>query len=113
MKLVLVVFAVVVLFAACAPDSDERVVIIGPNQVPCVQGSPDPCYLIKESSAEPWTVMDSTIESLDPEDGFQYTVLVRERDRVTEERLVPKVTFLVVDVLEKREVMGRIMWYYG
>lgn len=108
----LLVLVALVALAACAPV-DERVVIIGPNQVPCVQGSPDPCYLIKESASEPWIVMDSTIERLEPEDGYQYTVLVRERDRITEERTVPKVTFLVVDVLEKREVMGRIMWYHG
>jgi hypothetical protein len=109
---ILIVLVVALLFASCAP-ADERVVIIGPNQVPCVQGSPEPCYLIKGSASEPWIVMDSTIESLEPEDGYQYTVLVRERDRVTADQPVPKVTFLVVDVIEKREVMGRIKWYYG
>lgn len=111
MRLV-VAFAALLLLASCASESDERVVIIGPNQVPCEQGSAFPCYLIKESSSEPWQVMNSTIERLEPDDGYEYTVVVRERDRSVDSR-IPQVTFLVVDVLEKREVMGRIQWYYG
>ena len=111
MRLTVLIVAGLIVLSACAP-TDEKVVIIGPNQVPCEQGSPEPCYLIKESPSEPWIVMDSRIEQLEPEDGYQYTVLVRERDRMTE-KTTPRVTFHVVDVLEKREVMGRIMWYYG
>jgi hypothetical protein len=110
---ILIALIVLLMFTSC-DQVDEKVVIIGPNQVPCMQGSPEACYLIKESSSDPWQVMDSTIEALEPDDGYQYTVLVRERDRVSDDPyIVPKVTFLVVDVIEKREVMGRIKWYYG
>lgn len=108
----LLLILMLVMLTACVPEGDEKIVIIGPNQVPCEQGSPHPCFLVKESASEPWQVVDSTIMHLTPLDGYQYTVVVQERDRNVDER-IPKVTFLVIDVLEKREVMGRIMWYYG
>lgn len=112
-RIAIIIVLVSILIAGCS-SGDEKVVILGPNQVPCEQGSADPCYLIKDARSDPWRVVDSTIERLEPVEGFEYTILVRETGEASDDPYaIPKVTFLVVDVIEEREVMGRIKWYYG
>lgn len=111
----LILAFVSILLAGCDTEQgEEKVLILGPNQVPCVQGSAEPCYLIKNERSDPWRVANATIQKLDPIEGYEYTILVRESGEPTEDPYdIPKVTFLVVDVIEEREVSGRIKWYYG
>lgn len=96
--------------------STGKVIIVGPNQVPCEQGSSSACYLVKSSSSDPWRVVNSTFEKLSPVDGTQYTLRVRELNKqvnASDPYAVPKVTFRVVDVVNTEQVLGRIKWYYG
>ena len=110
----LLVLGILLAFLLASCGGDERVVIIGPNQVPCSAQSQSSCFLVKDDRGDPWTVVNATIEQLEYEDSYSYTVLVRERDRIEGDAVTPpKVTFYVVDVLEKEEVLGRIKWYYG
>ena len=61
-----------------APDTVEKTVYIGPSLVDCAGVAPQKCMQVKESPASDYTLYYSQIEGFDYEEGYEYTLVVRE-----------------------------------
>ena len=61
-----------------APDSTQKTIYVGPSLVDCVGVAPQKCMQVKESPESDYTLYYSQIDGFEFEEGYEYTLVVRE-----------------------------------
>jgi len=72
------------LVAACAYETHERRLTIGPDPVPCADGTPGSCLRITDATGDSWITDLDEIEGFTYQPGFTYELLVEEASEATE-----------------------------
>jgi len=84
-----------------ALDSVEKTVYIGPTLVDCTGVAPQKCMQVKESPTSDYTHSYSQIEGFEFEEGYEYTLVVREEKITNPPADAPDRKWVLVSVASK------------
>lgn len=83
MKKITIIFLIMFSIISCENNdimSIEKTLIIASKQVDCIGFVPQKCFLVKENSAQNWEYLFESISGFTYEEGFEYEVLVSEKE---------------------------------
>ena len=112
--------AAATLLVACAYQSHERRLTVGPDPVPCADGTPGACMRVTDAEGDSWITHLDEIEGFTHEPGFTYELLVEEPSRAAQIESATPPRLTLIRVLSKeasgaprqalRDDLGRPKW---
>lgn len=91
------------LLASCASRLPaQRSLTIGPDPVPCADGTPGACLRVTEPRGDVWIMGPDEIEGFTYEPGFTYEVLVEEPSEMSQEEAPVPIRLALIRVLSRQ-----------
>ncbi len=104
---VIVLMLAATILAACGPvdsGASEKTIYVGPELVDCVGVAPQKCLQVKENSGDPWTLHYDPIDGFGYEEGYEYELLIREKEVQDPPADASSIKWSLVKVVSKTEV---------
>ncbi|AUC85833.1 hypothetical protein CW731_11275 [Polaribacter sp. ALD11] len=103
----ILLFAFFLFFASCK-DSEGFLVqetnyIVASSKADCQGIGPQKCYLIKEKNTQDWQYLYSTIIGFKYEEGFEYEVLISEKEIENPPQDSSSIAYTLLKVISKIE----------
>ncbi|WP_299666921.1 DUF4377 domain-containing protein [uncultured Polaribacter sp.] len=106
-RVILIAFSVILFFASCENSNDvseiEKTYIIASKQIDCQGVGPQKCFLIKENQQESWQNFYSAISGFEYEEGFEYEILVSEKEIENPPQDSSSIAYTLIKVISKVE----------
>jgi hypothetical protein len=104
MKKLALLLALVFCMLSCENNNlldNEKTLIIASKKVDCVGLNPQKCLLVKESSQQNWEYFYDSIAGFTYEEGFEYEILVSEKEIKNPPQDTSSIETVLIKVLSK------------
>lgn len=105
-KYFLSIFSLIILFSCNNNDDNEieKTLIIASQKVDCVGVDPQKCLLIKtDENQQNWEYLYSSIAKFNYIEGFEYSILVSEKQIKNPPQDASSIAYCLVEVISKTE----------
>ncbi|QXP66164.1 DUF4377 domain-containing protein [Polaribacter sp. AHE13PA] len=110
MKLKSIILVVFMLIISCEKNNlhiNEKTIMIASAKVNCVGVAPQKCLLTKEEGAEDWGYFYSSITGFNYEEGFEYEVLISEKNIENPPQDASSKEYTLIKVISKVEKISK------
>ncbi|TXD49900.1 DUF4377 domain-containing protein [Polaribacter sp. IC073] len=103
----ILLFAFFILVSSCKDSEDllvqEKNYVVASSKVDCQGIGPQKCYLIKEKDTQDWQYFYSTIIGFEHEEGFEYELLISEKEVENPPQDSSSIAYTLLKVISKIE----------
>lgn len=102
-KLILSLFAMVLLFGACSSQTNTEKLVVASEQGDCVGVGPMKCYIVKRNGQTEWEFFYNNIEGFSFEPGYEYVLEVKTEKMENPAADQSSVKYILVKEISKEQ----------